>query len=172
MKNELWIVLRRLWQPPGPWTWLPLSVQCFVCPLPQRAVKAAQNNITLRPVTCELTEELRRWFWKHFALHTWESVGVSEDRTVNQPDAGDVNGLSSPDRLRMIYHCFVFWCADGDRTWNGNEVLKISFRTNFTESTMCDIIQLYIVMNSSYWLTEIVSLHIFPTKPTGRRRHF
>lgn len=99
-------------------------MRCSVCPLPQRAVKAAQNNIILRPVTCELTEELRRWFWKHFALHTWESVGASEDRTVNQPDARDVNGLSSPDRLRMIYHCFVFWCGDGDRTWNGNEVLK------------------------------------------------
>lgn len=40
--------------------------------------------------------------------------------------------------------------GDGDRTWNGNEILKISPRTNFTESTMCDIIQLYIAVNSSY----------------------
>lgn len=90
-------------------------------PFHEELWRAAQNNIILRPVTRELTEDLRIGIWKHFALHAWESVGVSEDGTANQPDAGDVNGLSAPGLLRSSQNdlllCVLVWGWRQEMEW-------------------------------------------------------
>lgn len=94
MKSELFVGLRRWWWPPGQQN----LAHAFLCitacvHFHKELWNAAQNNIILPPVKWELTEKLMRRFSKHFALYTWESVDVSEDRTVNQPDAGNVDGI-------------------------------------------------------------------------------